>query len=129
MKDKIGAPVSDRLWPFVMKSARKPSPNMVSALQRPIGHLSLVILWSLRHRSLVIHLPLLCLLLVSCQAPPREHGDFRTADLVELTTLDPAIRLEIRYASTNNFLGRPVYKQARAFLQRPAAEALVRANQ
>ena len=34
----------------------------------------------------------------------------------------------IRYATSNNFLGRPVYTEARAFLQRPAAEALVRAN-
>jgi len=58
--------------------------------------------------------------------PPAETGDFRPADLVELTTLDPAIRLDIRYAGTHNFLGTPVYSQARAFLQRPAAEALVR---
>src|SRR4030095_14834418 len=34
----------------------------------------------------------------------------------------------IRYATTNNFTRRPVYKQARAFLQRPAAEALVRVH-
>ena len=33
-----------------------------------------------------------------------------------------------RYATTNNFLGTPVYTQARAFLQRPAAEALLRAH-
>src|SRR5262245_38461364 len=71
---------------------------------------------------------LLCLFLVSCQGPPKERGEFRTADLVELAKLDPALRLEIRYAGTNNFLHRPVYRQARAFLQRPAAEALVRAN-
>jgi D-alanyl-D-alanine dipeptidase len=37
--------------------------------------------------------------------------------------------LDIRYATTNNFLHRPVYAQARAFLQRPAAEAVVRAHQ
>jgi D-alanyl-D-alanine dipeptidase len=61
--------------------------------------------------------------------PPEEHGDFRANDLVELTTLDPSIKLDIHYASANNFLGEPVYTQARAFLQRPAAEALVRANQ
>jgi D-alanyl-D-alanine dipeptidase len=48
--------------------------------------------------------------------------------LVELTTLDPTIRLDIRYASANNFLGRPVYREARAFLQRPAAEAVLRAH-
>jgi D-alanyl-D-alanine dipeptidase len=60
--------------------------------------------------------------------PPAEPGPFRPSDLIELTTLDPSIRLDIRYATTNNFLGKPFYRQARAFLQRPAAEALVRAN-
>jgi len=71
---------------------------------------------------------LACLLLASCQGPPKERGEFRPADLVELVKLDATLRLEIRYASTNNFLRRPVYRQARAFLQKPAAEALVRAN-
>ena len=60
--------------------------------------------------------------------PPVEQGNFRTPDLVELVTLDPSIKLDIRYATSNDFLGEPVYTQARAFLQRPAAEALVRAN-
>ena len=60
--------------------------------------------------------------------PPKETGDFRETDLVELTKLDPTIRLEIRYATTNNFLGTVFYSQARAFMQRPAAEAVVRAN-
>ena len=58
--------------------------------------------------------------------PPAESGDFRPADLVELTSLDRTIRLDIRYAGTRNFLGTPLYSQARAFMQRPAAEALVR---
>lgn len=58
--------------------------------------------------------------------PPSEHGPFRKPDLVELTTLDPSIHLDIRYAQSNNFLSTPVYTQARAFLQRPAAEALLR---
>lgn len=61
--------------------------------------------------------------------PPKEPGTFRPPDLVELVTLDPTLHLDIRYATSNNFLGRPVYKEARAFLQKPAAEALVRANQ
>lgn len=60
--------------------------------------------------------------------PPQEQGEFRKPDLVELVKLDPTIKLNIRYATTNDFLGTPVYTQARAFLQRPAAEALVRAN-
>jgi len=58
--------------------------------------------------------------------PPVERGEFRRADLVELTSLDPTIRLDIRYASSANLLGTPLYSEARAFLQRPAAEALVR---
>ncbi len=61
-------------------------------------------------------------------APPAEHGDFRQPDLVELVHLDPTIKLDIRYAGTNNFMSTPFYTQARAFLQRPAAEALVRAH-
>jgi len=58
--------------------------------------------------------------------PPLEFGAFRATELVELTVLDRSIRLDVRYATANNFLGRPVYPEARAFLQRPAAEALVR---
>jgi D-alanyl-D-alanine dipeptidase len=58
--------------------------------------------------------------------PPTEPGPFRKPDLVELATLDPAFHLDIRYATANDFLQTPVYTQARAFLQRPAAEALVR---
>ena len=61
-------------------------------------------------------------------SPPSEAGPFRLVDLVLLTSLDPTIRLEIRYATADNFLSSPVYSEARAFLQRPAAEALVRAH-
>ena len=60
--------------------------------------------------------------------PPVEHGDFLKPDLVELIKLDPTLKLDIRYASSNNVFGTPFYEEARAFLQRPAAEALVRAN-
>lgn len=66
---------------------------------------------------------------ISCQTkPPVEEGDFRPSDLVELIHLDNTIRLDIRYATSNNLAGKPVYSEARAFLQRPAAEALVRVN-
>src|SRR4051812_4067777 len=61
-------------------------------------------------------------------SPPEEKGEFRKSELTELNKLDSTIRLEIRYATSNNFLGTPVYTQARAFMQRPAAEALVRAH-
>jgi len=58
--------------------------------------------------------------------PPIEKGTFRKPDLLELAPVDPSIHLDIRYATSNDFLGTPVYSQARAFLQRPAADALLR---
>lgn len=61
--------------------------------------------------------------------PPQENKSFRVPDLVDVTTVAPNIKLDVRYASSKNFLGTPVYEQARAFLQRPAAEALGRAAQ
>jgi D-alanyl-D-alanine dipeptidase len=60
--------------------------------------------------------------------PPREDGPFRKSDLVDVAKLDRQIRLDIRYATTDDFLSTPVYTSARAFLQRPAAEALLRAH-
>lgn len=62
-------------------------------------------------------------------SPPIESGRFRENDLVELNQLDPNIKLDIRYATSNNFMGFPLYKQARAFLQRPAALSLLRVHQ
>jgi len=74
---------------------------------------------------------LFCLILVSCafgQDAPAKEENKREADLVELTKLDKTIKLDIRYATPNNFVGRAVYPAARAFLQRPAAQALVRVH-
>ena len=60
--------------------------------------------------------------------PPAESGLFRNVDLVELTKLDPTIKLDIRYATANNFLSTSVYTRPAAYLQRPAAEALMRVH-
>ncbi|WP_084524047.1 M15 family metallopeptidase [Adhaeribacter aquaticus] len=69
------------------------------------------------------------LIFIGCiSRPPQEKGGFKKTDLVELTQLDSTLHLDIRYATNNNFVGRPVYTEARAFLQRPAAEALVKVN-
>jgi zinc D-Ala-D-Ala dipeptidase len=81
-----------------------------------------------RSLAVLVLLAIISALLQAQQGPPREVGPFRQPDLVEIIGLDPTIRLDIRYATSNNFLGRAVYKQARAFLQRPAAEALARVN-
>ena len=60
--------------------------------------------------------------------PPPEAGNFRQPDLVELVKLDPTIRLDVRYATTNNLFGSVFYSEPRAFMQRPAADALVRVS-
>ena len=49
-------------------------------------------------------------------------------DLIELTKRDPTIRLDIRYATTNNFTGRQLYSQPRAFLVAAAAKAILNAH-
>lgn len=61
-------------------------------------------------------------------APPKIKGANREADLIELIKIDNTIKLDIRYARSDNFVGRQVYPEARAFLQRPAAEALLRVH-
>ncbi len=61
-------------------------------------------------------------------SPPVEKGEFLKPDLVDLTAIDGTIKLDIRYATTNNFLNTPFYTSAKAFMQRPAAEALGRVH-
>lgn len=69
------------------------------------------------------------IILSSCATKlPIEKGDFKETNLVELVKLDSTILLDIRYATSNNFVGQPVYKEARAFLQKDAAESLKRIN-
>jgi CubicO group peptidase (beta-lactamase class C family)/D-alanyl-D-alanine dipeptidase len=58
--------------------------------------------------------------------PPVEKGEFLPSDLVDLTELDATFKFDIRYATTNNFLGTVFYDAPEAFMQRPAAAALVR---
>ncbi|MBP9111089.1 MAG: M15 family metallopeptidase [Pyrinomonadaceae bacterium] len=76
-------------------------------------------------------LPALILMIVSGTAaqlaPPREENK-READLIEIIKLDKTIKLDIKYATGDNFVGKPVYPEARAFLQRPAAEGVVRVH-
>ncbi len=57
--------------------------------------------------------------------PPEEKGEFRKPDLVDLANTE-GMKFDIRYATDNNFLGTPFYTSAKAFMQRPAADALAR---
>ncbi|MEZ5366541.1 MAG: M15 family metallopeptidase [Bryobacterales bacterium] len=61
--------------------------------------------------------------------PPPQPPGLLESDLVELVSLEPGLKLDIRYATTNNFMRERFYTQARAFMERPPAEALVRAHQ
>ncbi|KKR96750.1 MAG: putative peptidase [candidate division TM6 bacterium GW2011_GWE2_41_16] len=45
-------------------------------------------------------------------------------ELVELVTINSSIRLDIRYATTNNFTGKIVYPSARCYLRTEVAHAL-----
>ncbi len=60
------------------------------------------------------------------QSKPGKPIEAHPSGLVELIDLDPQIHLDIRYATTNNFTGRKLYQEPRAFLIHPAAEALAR---
>jgi zinc D-Ala-D-Ala dipeptidase len=73
-------------------------------------------------------------LLDGCREPPpaakkinpkQPAPVIKPGDLVELTALDPSIKLDIRYATANNFTGIVLYDQPRAFLIKAAADALV----
>ena len=65
---------------------------------------------------------------VAAQRMPEFAPARKVPELVDLARFDPAVALDIRYATTRNFLGFPVYASARAFLQRPAAVALSHAR-
>src|SRR5688572_11134381 len=80
-------------------------------------------------RKLILRftVPLVYLILVSgvlAQGVSPKEKNKREAHLVELITIDNTIKLDIRYATENNFVGRAVYPEARAFLQKPAAKAV-----
>jgi serine beta-lactamase-like protein LACTB len=59
--------------------------------------------------------------------PPVERGEFRAPELIDLATI-PGVKFDIRYATDNNFLGSPFYTSAKAYMQKPAAEALGRVH-
>lgn len=66
--------------------------------------------------------------MAASSSPPVEKGRFRKPELIELVRLDSTLHLDIRYATTDNFMRMVFYPEAQAFMQKPAAQALVRAN-
>lgn len=49
-------------------------------------------------------------------------------ELVNLEKIIPGIILDIRYSTTNNFTGEKIYNLARAYVRKPVAEALKKAQ-
>lgn len=61
-------------------------------------------------------------------SPPPPTGRLRKPDLVEVKELEPGTKLDVRYATSENFMGAPFYDSPRFYLQRPAASGLIRAH-
>ncbi|MGB1581141.1 MAG: M15 family metallopeptidase [Nevskiales bacterium] len=78
-------------------------------------------------RYLIIGLGLL-VNLPSWACPDTPPQTERPEDFVPLRAIAPDIQQDLRYVSSDNFLGRPVagYSKAQCWLTRPAAEALAR---
>lgn len=68
----------------------------------------------------------------SIQGPPVDTlpvtPDYDTLRWQELVQLDSTIRLDLRYATANNFVGEPMYDCPRCFLRPAAARALLKVH-
>jgi len=67
-------------------------------------------------------MPALILVVACARLAPRAPG----SELVDVAAVDPTIRFDLRYATSNNFTGVAVYPAARCLLRRDAAERLTR---
>lgn len=65
---------------------------------------------------------------MSLAIPSTPSPDVLPDVFVDVTTVVPAVLVDLRYAGANNFVGAPIdgYGTARALLTRPAAQALAR---
>jgi D-alanyl-D-alanine dipeptidase/CubicO group peptidase (beta-lactamase class C family) len=61
-------------------------------------------------------------------SPPPQPVGLRKPHLVEVDKVDPSTKLDVRYATGDNFMGHAFYDSSRFFLQKPAADALLRAH-
>ena len=82
-------------------------------------------------RTCRMSLLLMAAVAVAC-SPAEDSADrapaAADADLVDVQTVEPSIRADIRYAGPNNFVGEPVddYEAPKCLLSGPAAQALAR---
>jgi len=111
MRDKSGVAteVDAASMLFKRRPLPKPGETFTITAERPVDELRKIAL--------------------AARPPIEKNAFFRKPDLVDLTTLDKTIKLDIRYFTGDNFLATKFYTSPRAFLQRPAAESLLKAHQ
>jgi beta-N-acetylhexosaminidase/D-alanyl-D-alanine dipeptidase len=61
-------------------------------------------------------------------AAAAESIELSDSDFVDLQSVLPQVELDMRYATTNNFVGKVIYPKARCLLRRPVALALKEAQ-
>lgn len=66
--------------------------------------------------------------IAAASVPPTQPANLHKPELTNLRTLSNTIHFDIRYATSNNFMGAPLYSQKGAYLQQPAAQALLAAH-
>ncbi len=69
---------------------------------------------------------LLNLLIMLCRTSALAQDSTSAHDLVDVQRINPRILVEMRYATTNNFMKKAIYKSARCLLRRSVAERLSR---
>jgi zinc D-Ala-D-Ala dipeptidase len=65
---------------------------------------------------------------IRCDFTRAPASNPQSAILVDVRAFDPTIVIDLRYATSRNIFGRPLYPAARALLRRPVAERLKRAQ-
>lgn len=82
----------------------------------------------MRDRKIIykIHHNFLLPFLIFCFITFNFSGAKETEPLVDLTKLDSTIVIDMKYATTDNFLGKKVYNSARCLLRKSVAERLIR---
>jgi zinc D-Ala-D-Ala dipeptidase len=69
-----------------------------------------------------------CLFFFTACAQRPQNVDYNTKQWLELTDLDNTIALELRYATTDNFVKAKMYDCGRCFLRPEAARAVAKAH-
>lgn len=73
-------------------------------------------------------LPLICALSACALSLEAQTPDYNTQQWAEVNALDNTIALDIRYATTNNFVKAKMYDCGRCFLRPEAAKAIAKAH-